>query len=77
MVILDELNVALRYGYLDLRSGAGRRCSADPSGQHVVITGRNAAEALMAAADLVTEMTLIKHPVPRRGEGPTGSGVLK
>jgi cob(I)alamin adenosyltransferase len=61
MVVLDELNVALRYGYVDeatvLAALAGR-----PEGQHVVLTGRGASEALIAAADLATEMTLLKHP---------------
>lgn len=61
MVILDELNVVLRYGYLPfepvLATIAGR-----PAGQHVVITGRNALDQVVAAADLVTEMTLVKHP---------------
>lgn len=61
MVILDELNVALRYGYLALDPVLAA-VAARPGGQHVVITGRGAAEALIAAADLVTEMTLLKHP---------------
>jgi len=61
MVILDELNVVLRYGYLpvDLVIDAVR---ARPPGQHVVVTGRGATEALIETADLVTEMSLIKHP---------------
>jgi cob(I)alamin adenosyltransferase len=61
MVILDELNVALRYGYLPLEPVLEALQSRPPH-QHVVVTGRNAAEAMIAAADLVTEMTLIKHP---------------
>jgi cob(I)alamin adenosyltransferase len=60
MVILDELNIALRYDYLDLAAVlaklAGRR-----DGLHVVVTGRNAKPELIAAADLVTEMTPVKH----------------
>jgi cob(I)alamin adenosyltransferase len=60
-IVLDELNVVLRYDYLPVASVldalAGR-----PVGQHVVITGRNAPQALIDAADLVTEMTLVKHP---------------
>jgi cob(I)alamin adenosyltransferase len=60
LVILDELNIALRYDYLDLAAVvaalAGRR-----DGLHVVVTGRNAKPELLAAADLVTEMTLVKH----------------
>ena len=61
MVILDELNVVLRYGYLPLER-VTVAIAARPPGQHVVVTGRNAPEALIAAADLVTEMTLVKHP---------------
>jgi len=60
LVILDELNIALRYDYLDLDAVVatlvGRR-----SGLHVVVTGRNAKPALIEAADLVTEMGLVKH----------------
>ena len=55
--MLDELNIALRYDYLDLdevRGGARRRAAPD---LHVVVTGRNAKPELIAAADLVTEMT--------------------
>jgi cob(I)alamin adenosyltransferase len=61
MVILDELNIVLRYGYLAAEPVLAT-IKARPSGQHVVITGRNALEPVLAAADLVTEMTLIKHP---------------
>ncbi len=60
LVILDELNIALRYGYLDLAEVVAvlknRRDDL-----HVVITGRNAKPELIEAADLVTEMTLVKH----------------
>jgi len=60
LVILDELNIALRYDYLDLAAViaalSGRR-----DGLHLVVTGRNAKPELIAAADLVTEMTLVKH----------------
>jgi cob(I)alamin adenosyltransferase len=51
----------LRYGYLDLEPVLDG-LSARPDRQHAVVTGRNAPEALVAAADLVTEMTLVKHP---------------
>ncbi len=61
MVILDELNVALRYDYLPLDTVLAA-IKARPEGQHVVITGRNALPALIEAADLVTEMTMVKHP---------------
>jgi cob(I)alamin adenosyltransferase len=60
-VVLDELNVVLRYGYLPLEPVL-EAAAARPRGQHVVITGRNAPQALIDAADLVTEMTLVKHP---------------
>lgn len=61
MVILDELNVVLRYGYLPVEPVLAA-IAARPAGQHVVITGRNALDQVVAAADLVTEMTLVKHP---------------
>jgi cob(I)alamin adenosyltransferase len=60
LVILDELNIALRYDYLDL-SAVVATLSARRSGLHVVVTGRNAKPELIAAADLVTEMALVKH----------------
>ena len=60
MLILDELNIALRYDYLDLAAVVAA-LTARPSGLHVVVTGRNAKPELVAAADLVTEMTLVKH----------------
>jgi cob(I)alamin adenosyltransferase len=60
LVILDELNIALRYEYLDLATVVAA-LAARRSGLHVVVTGRNAKPELVAAADLVTEMTLVKH----------------
>lgn len=60
LVILDEINIALRYDYLDLDSVLAALKGRRP-GLHVVITGRNAKPALIEAADLVTEMTLVKH----------------
>jgi cob(I)alamin adenosyltransferase len=60
LVILDELNIALRYDYLDL-AGVVAALAARPPGLHVVVTGRNAKPELIAAADLVTEMNLVKH----------------
>jgi cob(I)alamin adenosyltransferase len=60
LVILDELNIALRYEYLDLATVVGALRGRRP-GLHVVVTGRNAKPDLIAAADLVTEMTLVKH----------------
>jgi cob(I)alamin adenosyltransferase len=60
LVILDELNIALRYAYLDVHTIVSA-LSARRAGLHVVVTGRNAKPELIAAADLVTEMTLVKH----------------
>jgi cob(I)alamin adenosyltransferase len=60
LVILDELNIALRYGYLDLAAVVAALRNRRP-GLHVVVTGRNAKPELVEAADLVTEMTLVKH----------------
>jgi cob(I)alamin adenosyltransferase len=60
LVILDELNIALRYDYLDLAAVVAA-LSARRHDLHVVVTGRNAKPELIEAADLVTEMTLVKH----------------
>jgi len=60
LVILDELNIALRYEYLDLHAVVAALRQRRP-GLHVVVTGRNAKPELTEAADLVTEMTLVKH----------------
>ena len=60
LVILDELNIALRYSYLDLSAVVATLVQRRP-GLHVVVTGRNAKPELLAAADLVTEMGLAKH----------------
>ena len=60
LVILDELNIALRYDYLPIEQVLAD-ISARPASQHVAVTGRNAKEAMLEAADLVTEMTLVKH----------------
>lgn len=62
MVLLDEINIALRYDYLDLAEVLAFLAEEKPPLTHVVLTGRNAAEGLIEAADLVTEMTLVKHP---------------
>ncbi len=61
MVLLDELNIVLRYDYLDLADVVATLSARRPD-LHVVVTGRNAKPELIEAADLVTEMTLIKHP---------------
>ena len=60
LVILDELNIALRYDYLDLAVVLAALKARRPD-LHVVVTGRNAKPELIEAADLVTEMTLVKH----------------
>jgi len=60
LVILDELNIALRYEYLNLDTVVAA-LKARREGLHVVVTGRNAKPALIEAADLVTEMSLVKH----------------
>jgi cob(I)alamin adenosyltransferase len=60
LVILDELNIALRYDYLPLDRVIASLKARRP-GLHVVVTGRNAKPELVEAADLVTEMTLVKH----------------
>ena len=61
MVLLDELNIVLRYSYLDLDEVVSF-LREKPSDLHVVVTGRNAKPELIDAADLVTEMTMVKHP---------------
>ena len=61
MVVLDELNIVLRYDYLDVVEVLAA-LAARPPMKHVVVTGRNATEELIEAADLVTEMEQIKHP---------------
>ena len=61
MVILDELNIALRYDYLDLAEVLETIAARAPE-KHVIVTGRNAKPEMIEAADMVTEMTLIKHP---------------
>jgi cob(I)alamin adenosyltransferase len=62
LVLLDEINIALRYDYLDLGEVLEFLRLEKPPLTHVVLTGRNAKDELIEAADLVTEMTLIKHP---------------
>jgi len=62
MVLLDELNIVLRYEYLPIEDVLKFLRDEKPADKHVVITGRNAHASLIEMADLVTEMTLIKHP---------------
>ncbi len=61
MVLADELNIVLRYDYLPLDEVL-EVLTARAEMKHVIVTGRNAPDALMEAADLVTEMTMVKHP---------------
>jgi cob(I)alamin adenosyltransferase len=61
LVLLDELNIVLRYDYLPLDEVVAT-LKAKPVDLHIVVTGRNAPPELVEAADLVTEMTLVKHP---------------
>ncbi len=61
MVVLDELNIVLRYDYLDAAEVVAA-LEARPPMKHVVVTGRNAKDELIEAADLVTEMEQVKHP---------------
>uniref|UniRef100_A0A2A4YV73 Corrinoid adenosyltransferase n=1 Tax=OCS116 cluster bacterium TaxID=2030921 RepID=A0A2A4YV73_9PROT len=61
MILLDELNIALRYDYVDLQDVV-EVLKSKPEDVHVIITGRNAKDELIEIADLVTEMTQIKHP---------------
>ena len=66
LVLLDEINVALKLGYLaveDVLSGVDER----PEHTHVVLTGRGAPQSLIDRADLVTEMSLVKHPFREQG----------
>lgn len=66
LVLLDEVNVALKLGYLqveDVLAGLEQK----PADSHVILTGRGAPAALIERADLVTEMTLVKHPFREQG----------
>lgn len=61
-VLLDEINIALRYDYLDIDEVVDFLLTQKPAMTHVCLTGRNAKAELIEAADLVTEMSLVKHP---------------
>lgn len=66
LVLLDEINIALKLGYLSVENVlAGLR--QKPADSHVILTGRGAPAALVEQADLVTEMTLVKHPFREQG----------
>lgn len=62
MVLLDEINIAIRYDYVDVNEVIEFLATQKPHMTHVVLTGRNAKPDLIEIADLVTEMELIKHP---------------
>ena len=66
MILLDEINIVLRYDYLPLEEVVAF-LESRPEMLHVIVTGRNAKEELIEAADLVTEMTQVKHPFREQG----------
>ena len=66
LVLLDEVNIALKLGYLDVDSVI-EGLEQKPEDSHVILTGRGAPDKLIAIADLVTEMSLIKHPFREQG----------
>ncbi|MGB8700402.1 MAG: cob(I)yrinic acid a,c-diamide adenosyltransferase [Thermosynechococcaceae cyanobacterium] len=66
LVLLDEVNVALKLNYLTLETVLAG-LTQKPASSHVILTGRGAPTALVEAADLVTEMTLVKHPFREQG----------
>lgn len=71
LIILDELNIALRYDYLPIAEVVAK-LSARREMLHVVVTGRNAKPELIEAADLVTEMTMVRHPFRSGVKAQTG-----
>ena len=72
LIVLDELNIVLRYDYLDINEVLTFLREEKPADKHVVITGRNAKPELIEMADLVTEMTLVKHPFRAGVKGQKG-----
>ncbi len=65
-VLLDEVNIALKHGYLDIETVL-QGLAEKPDDSHVALTGRGAPPSLIEKADLVTEMTLVKHPFREQG----------
>ena len=61
IILLDEINIALRYGYIEIDDVVTFLLEKKPKMTHVILTGRNANEKLIGIADLVTDMTLVKH----------------
>ena len=76
LVLLDELNIVLRYDYLPIDEVRRRPARRKPADKHVIVTGRNAKDELIEIADLVTEMKLVKHPFRAGREGAGGDRVL-
>ena len=70
MVLLDEINIAIRYDYVPIAEVVAFLRTEKPEMTHVVLTGRNAHDDLIEIADLVTEMELVKHPFRLRTLGP-------
>jgi cob(I)alamin adenosyltransferase len=66
LVLLDEVNIAIKMGYLDVEMVLAG-LEEKPELNHVILTGRGAPESLIQRADLVTEMTLVKHPFREQG----------
>jgi cob(I)alamin adenosyltransferase len=66
LVLLDEVNIAIKMGYLDIETVLAG-LDEKPENSHVILTGRGAPQALIDRADLVTEMTLVKHPFREQG----------
>lgn len=71
LVLLDELNIVLRYDYLPIEEVVAALAARRPD-LHVIVTGRNAKQELIDAADLVTEMTKVKHPMDAGRKGQRG-----
>ena len=72
MVLLDELNIVLRYNYLPIEEVIAFLRDEKPKDVHVIVTGRNSPDALIDIADLVTEMTMVKHPFRSGVKGQVG-----
>jgi cob(I)alamin adenosyltransferase len=72
LVLLDELNIVLRYGYLPTDEVVAFLRDEKPADVHVIVTGRNAPAELIEAADLVTEMEMVKHPFRSGVKAQTG-----
>jgi cob(I)alamin adenosyltransferase len=66
LVLLDEINIALKLGYLTVETVLAG-LAQKPEDSHVILTGRGAPAAIVNQADLVTEMTLVKHPFREQG----------